>query len=334
MSTQTCFITAGKTSQTFDVSLVQKAAAASPGDPLTGLTYNAAGLTAYYRKGATGTPTAIALATLANAGASFSAGGLVELDATHCPGLYRFDAPDTVIASAGIASVTLTGAPNLATHTIFFVVTAVDLYDSVRGGMTALPNAAAGAAGSVNDVTRWLGTAPVTPNTAGVPVMDVARWLGTVPVTPNLAGLPLIDLGRVLGTAPPTPAAAGLLPVDLTTWLGVQPKPLTAQRVETLVGAMANAVMTAAAHATDSIDANALKSDAVAEIVAGMRAMSIDTQGAWTIQQVLSLMFAAACGVTSSGGTVFKTPDGVATRLTVGVDGSNNRTSQVTNPST
>src|SRR6185312_1858580 len=137
MSSQTVFVTAGATSKTIDIALVQKAAATSPGDPITGLAFNTSSFTAYYRKGATGTLTSITLATQ-TVGGAYSSGGFVEISSTNAPGLYRFDVPDTVIATAGIASVTFTGAANLATHTVFFVVTAVDLYDSVRGGMSAI----------------------------------------------------------------------------------------------------------------------------------------------------------------------------------------------------
>jgi len=137
MSSQTVFKTAGSTSQTIDIALVQKAAATSPGDPITGLAFNTSSLTAYYRKGATGTLTAITLATQ-TVGGAYSSGGLVEISSTNSPGLYRFDIPDTVIATAGIASVTFTGAANLATHTVFIIVTAIDLYDAVKGGMSAI----------------------------------------------------------------------------------------------------------------------------------------------------------------------------------------------------
>lgn len=148
MSSQTVFLTAGAVSQTIDVALVQKAAATSPGDPLTGLAFNTASLTAYYRITATGTPTAITLATQ-TVGGAYSSGGFVATDGTNCPGSYRFDVPNAAIATAGRSSVVFTGAASLATHTVYIVVTAVDFYDSVRMGMTALPNAAAAASGGL-----------------------------------------------------------------------------------------------------------------------------------------------------------------------------------------
>lgn len=128
MSTQTIFLTAGATSKSVDIALVQKAAATSPGDPLTGLAYNTASLTAYYRAGATGSLTAISLATQTVTGA-YSSGGFVEISSANAPGLYRFDIPNAVIATAGEANIVFNGAANLATHTLKIIVTDVDLYD-------------------------------------------------------------------------------------------------------------------------------------------------------------------------------------------------------------
>ena len=59
----------------------------------------------------------------------------------------------------------------------------------------------------------------------------------------------------------------------------------------------------------------------------------VEVQGSYTVQQVLSIVLAAATGVTSSGGSVFKTPNGVATRISGTVDVSNNRTAITLTPS-
>lgn len=149
MSTQTIFLTAGATSKSALLSLVQEAAATSPGDPITGLAYNTSSLTAYYKINGTGTATAITLATQTDTGA-YSSGGFVETSSTNAPGQYRFDIPNAVIATAGVVTVTFNGAANMATHTLHIMCTAIDLYDSVRGGMTAMPNAAAGASGGLH----------------------------------------------------------------------------------------------------------------------------------------------------------------------------------------
>ncbi len=55
--------------------------------------------------------------------------------------------------------------------------------------------------GDINvDVSAWLGTAPATPTTAGVPEVDVTHWLGTAAATPTVAGVPEVDLTHVGGS--------------------------------------------------------------------------------------------------------------------------------------
>ena len=136
MSTQTIFLTAGATSKTVDLALVQKAAATSPGDPITGLAYNTASLTAYQRSGPTSTATAITLATQ-TVGGAYSSGGFVEISSANMPGLYRFDIPNALIAAAGETNITFNGAANMATHTLKIIVTQFDLYSSAIANLAA-----------------------------------------------------------------------------------------------------------------------------------------------------------------------------------------------------
>jgi hypothetical protein len=82
------------------------------GAPLTGLTYQSSGLTAYYiRPG--GTPTSITLNSQTATG-SFTSGGFVAVDNTNMPGLYRIDIPNAVFATGVTkATVYLRGAGNM-----------------------------------------------------------------------------------------------------------------------------------------------------------------------------------------------------------------------------
>ena len=122
---------------------------ATTGAPLTGLVFNSAGLTAYYVR-PLGTPTAITLVTRTNAQAAWASGGFVEVDATNMPGLYRLDVPNAVYAT-GVdqAVVELKGATNMDPVALEYQLAGIDIQDGVRGGMTALPNAAAAAAGGL-----------------------------------------------------------------------------------------------------------------------------------------------------------------------------------------
>lgn len=101
---------AGLTSQTIDVFLGDSSS--TTGGGLTGLAFNTASLTCYYRKGATGTPTAITLATQ-TVGGAWSSGGFVQVDSTNMPGVYRFDIPNVVVDTEGFATVYFRGAANL-----------------------------------------------------------------------------------------------------------------------------------------------------------------------------------------------------------------------------
>lgn len=77
----------------------------------TGLAFGSAGARASYtRPGAIAVD--ITLATLASASASWSSGGFVEVEATKCPGLYRLDVPNAVLAANAefaIVSIGFTG---------------------------------------------------------------------------------------------------------------------------------------------------------------------------------------------------------------------------------
>ena len=116
---------------------------------LTGLVHNTASLTAYYVRNR-GSATQITLATLAAANSAHSDGGFKEVDATNMPGIYRLDLPDAACASgADEVIVFLKGATDMAPVAKEILLTAVDLQDGVRMGMTALPNAAADAAGGL-----------------------------------------------------------------------------------------------------------------------------------------------------------------------------------------
>jgi len=105
------YVYAGLTSQTIDIFLADSSSTTGAG--LAGLVYNTSGLTCYYRKGATGTSTAITLATQ-TVGGSWSSGGFVEVDSTNMPGVYRLDIPDTVVSAEGYVTIYFQGAANLA----------------------------------------------------------------------------------------------------------------------------------------------------------------------------------------------------------------------------
>ena len=136
----------GATSQSIDIEILDSTS--TTGARKTGLAYNTSGLTAYYRR-VGGSATAITLATQTASGA-WSSGGFAEIDATNMPGVYRLDLPDAAVASgADAVTVTLKGATGMAQVSMTIQLVAIDLQDATRLGLSAIPNAAAGASGGL-----------------------------------------------------------------------------------------------------------------------------------------------------------------------------------------
>lgn len=163
-------VKAGKTSQTLNVFIADSSSTTGAG--LTGLAYNTASLTAYYCR-PQAAAASITLATLAAVNSAWSSGGFKEIDSTNMPGWYRFDVPDAVIA-AGVDSVAihLKGAANMAPLPIEINLVAYDPQDTVRLGLTALPNVASGNAGAI--ITSGTGTAQLSVS-GGVAQADAAK---------------------------------------------------------------------------------------------------------------------------------------------------------------
>lgn len=182
-------VQAGATSQS--VNLFVRDSSSTTGAGLTGLVFNTAGLTAYYSfAGANATATAITLATLAAVNSAYSSGGFKEIDATNMPGWYRLDVPNAALATAKGRSVALhlKGATNMAPLPVEIELTGWDNQDATRGGLTALPNANAGANGGLP-----LGDASarvlLQPTQTGVTIPTVTT-VGTVTTLTNLPSIP------------------------------------------------------------------------------------------------------------------------------------------------
>lgn len=193
--------------------------------PLTGLAFNSAGMvigtiadneattTAYTVTGAT-IETVAAIGTYAAPTATKCR--FVEVDATNHPGLYEIHLADArfAVASAKRLFVSVSGATNLMAKTIEIDLVRYNPQDTVRLGLTALPNAAADAAG----------------------------------------GLPISDLGGLDLDAQVKTAIDAILVDTGTTLDGRIPAALVGGRIDASVGAMAADVVTAAAIAAGAID--------------------------------------------------------------------------------
>lgn len=136
-------IKAGSTDQSVYLRIVDS----TDGTPETGVVYNTSGIDLWYRRvGAV--KTSITEATLSALTDAHSDGGFLHVG----DGLYRLDLPDAAVA-AGATSVlvggTVTGMVVIET---LVPLVAVDFADTVRLGLTALPNAAAAASGGLPTV--------------------------------------------------------------------------------------------------------------------------------------------------------------------------------------
>lgn len=211
-------IKAGKTDQTIDVFIQNSTSTGGAG--LTGLAFDSAGLSCYYRKGATGAATALTLATLATIGTAHADGGFKEIDATTMPGLYRLDLSDTIVASVGAVSLMLKGATNMAPTVVELAIVAND------------PEVA----GTDVNVVTVLGETPETSAQIATAVRTEMDSSST-----KLSSI-LTDTAEI--------GAAG---AGLTAITGKLPAALVSGRIDASVGAMAANTLTASALATDAV---------------------------------------------------------------------------------
>jgi len=127
-----------------DQSVVIRIVDSADGTPETGVAYNTSGIDLWYRReGAV--KTSITEATLSALNDAHSDGGILHIG----DGYYRLDLPDAAVATGanGVAvGGTVTGMVVIG---CYVPLVNWNPYDSVRGGMTALPNAAADAAGGL-----------------------------------------------------------------------------------------------------------------------------------------------------------------------------------------
>lgn len=145
----------GAVSQILQVFIADSSSTIGAG--LTGLVFNSASLTAYYHRKGDTTATAISLVTMTVG--TFTASGFKEIDAANMPGWYQLCPPDACFA-AGDCAIHLKGATNMAPLPIEIQTVSFDPDDTVRLGLTAIPNVASGSAGAL--IVSGTGTAALS----------------------------------------------------------------------------------------------------------------------------------------------------------------------------
>lgn len=161
-------ITAGSTNRSVPVYFVDDDGGTAPGEPTTGLLFSdieTGGSASYQRQGAARVDFTLVTQTVAGA---HTDGGFVLIDDTNMPGLYRLDVPDAAFATGVdfvIIQLVAAAANNTLMRPLLVVLSDFDLRDSVRGGLTALPNVAAGSAGGLPDDTDSNGAVRIVDGT-------------------------------------------------------------------------------------------------------------------------------------------------------------------------
>ena len=213
-------VTAGKTNVSVYYYIVGDAGHATPGEPVTGLLYSdieTGGSASYARQGAARVD--LTLITLASASAAHSDGGFILVDDTNMPGVYRCDYADAAFATGVdqvFLSIVVASAKNAVAAPIMVDITDVNLRDSVRGGMTSLPNAAADGAGglAISDA----GGLDLDAKLANTNEVTVARmgaltdWINGGRLDLLLDAIPTTAMRGTDGANTTVPDAAGVAP--------------------------------------------------------------------------------------------------------------------------
>lgn len=143
----------------------------------------------------------------------------------------------------------------------------VNLNDSVRAGLTALPNAAAEAAGGL--YTRGSGAGQINQANNGQIDVNSARTGGTTNTARDI-GLQLDATVSSRATQTSVDTVDDFLDTEIADIRNRLPAALVSGRIDASVGAMANDVVTAAAIAPDAIGSSELAASAVTEIQTGL----------------------------------------------------------------
>lgn len=120
------------------------------GAGLSGLTSGSSGLICYRARDDDGNAGGTQITLSAGTRGTWSSGGFVEKDSTNMKGVYELGIPNNaLVTGSNTVTIMLSGATNMAPLLLEFELTGWNNQDGVHGGMTAIPNAAAGASGGL-----------------------------------------------------------------------------------------------------------------------------------------------------------------------------------------
>lgn len=192
------------------------------------------------------------------------------------------------------------------------------------------------------DLQQWIGVAPLALSAQKVQAVDSAAAQASVCTEARLSELDALTPGKAAAEIDLIKTDAAAILVDTGTTLdGRIPAALVGGRMAAnaeVVGdktgyAIGIGGIAAAAFAAGALDAAALATDAANEIRDAIKALVVESQGSYTLQQVLSIILSVLAGVTADSGATLKTPNGLATRVAATVNASNERTAMTLTPS-
>lgn len=242
------------------------------GAGLTGLVFNSGSLTAYYYREGAASATAITLATMTLG--TWATGGFIVADGTNMPGVYQLGIPDAAIASgASSVVVMLKGATNMAPVVLEIELVAFDEQDAVRLGLTAIPNATAGATNGL----------PLAVDNSGR--VDVLKINGTSQTARDIGASVLLSSGSGTGQLDFT---AGVVKANVTQCAGgTVPSGAIPNAVAGAAGGLFIAGANAATSITTALTANIIGnitgnlSGSVGSVTAGVTLAAAAIQAVW-----------------------------------------------------
>lgn len=222
-------IKSGRTSQMVNIFVQNNSVTTGAG--LTGLSNNSSNLIGHFirENDSASTPIAIVSAAIG----TFTTGGIIEIESSAMPGLYQVGLPNA-ICSAGTsrwATVYYFGATNMAPSILEIELTQTDNQDVVRGGMTALPNAAAAAANGL--LTAGTGANQIS-TSAGAMLIQAGAATGQLDFT---AGVVKANLTQTLGTT--STGQAGSVGID---WAQIVNKTAVVDLTQTIISSVSGGV--------------------------------------------------------------------------------------------
>jgi hypothetical protein len=204
-------------------SVVLRIIDATDGTPELGVVFNTAGIDLQYRREGAAS-VAITEVTLAALTTAWASGGFLHIG----NGYYRLDVPDLALAT-GSDGVLIHGiVTGMVVIGAYVQLVAYDPFDTVRLGLTALPNAAAEAAGGL--YTRGTGAGQINQPANGRIDANVVAVAGTAQTAR--------DLGNALPAA--APGAAGGVFIAGTNAATVVTTSLTTTFTGNLTGSVAS----------------------------------------------------------------------------------------------